>query len=120
MKYENEKFTLSGKMEWVPVTKGLKRKIMGYNDEIMMVQVHFEKGGIGVNHQHFHSQTTYVVSGKFEVNIDGEKQVLEAGDGFYVRPNLDHGAVCLEEGILIDVFSPVREDFLAGEAGYKD
>lgn len=119
MKYEGNRFILSGEMEWEQVDPGVKRKIMGYNDEIMMVQVHFDKGGIGTNHQHVHSQTTYVVSGKFEVNIDGKKQVLEAGDGFYVAPNLDHGAVCLEEGVLIDTFSPVREDFLAGKTGYS-
>jgi len=118
MKYEGDRFTLSNTMDWEPVVPGLKRKIMGYNDEIMMVQVHFDTGGIGANHQHVHSQTTYVVSGKFEVNIDGKKQVLIAGDGFFVAPHLDHGAICLEEGVLIDVFSPVREDFLEGIAGY--
>lgn len=119
MKIEGAKFTLSDSMEWEPVVPKLKRKMMGYNHEIMMVQVHFETGGIGANHQHVHSQTTYVVSGKFEVNIDGDKQILSAGDGFYVAPHQDHGATCLEEGVLIDVFSPVREDFLQGEAGYS-
>lgn len=118
MKYEGRQFTLSDKMEWEPVAPKIKRKMMGYNDEIMMVQVDFETGGIGVNHQHVHSQTTYVVCGKFEVNINEKKQILNAGDGFCVAPNLDHGAICLEAGVLIDVFSPVREDFLADEAGY--
>lgn len=118
MKYESNKFILVSGMEWEPVVDKLKRKMMGYNDEIMMVQVHFDKDGIGANHQHPHSQTTYVVSGKFEVNIDGDKKILETGDGFFVPPNADHGATCLEEGILIDVFSPIREDFMEGEAGY--
>ncbi|RMD48531.1 MAG: cupin domain-containing protein [Ignavibacteria bacterium] len=120
MKAESKKFIEVNKMEWEPVVSGLKRKIMGYNDEIMMVQVHFETGGIGANHTHRHSQTTYVVSGRFEVNIDGETKVLGPGDGFYVAPHKDHGATCLEEGILIDVFSPVREDFLEGDAGYQE
>jgi quercetin dioxygenase-like cupin family protein len=53
-----------------------------------------------------------VVSGKFEVMINGEKKILEAGDGFYIEPDVPHGAVCLEEGILIDTFSPMRQDFL--------
>ena len=43
-----------------------------------------------------------------------EKKIVEAGDGVYIEPNLLHSAVCLEEGILIDTFSPVREDFLSG------
>lgn len=78
----------------------------------MLVKVRFEKGAIGYVHEHYHSQSTYVVSGKFEVMINGEKKVLEGGDGFYIEPDAPHGAVCLESGILIDVFSPVRADFL--------
>ena len=78
----------------------------------MMVRVKFEKGAIGSEHSHPHTQTSYVISGKFEITIDGDKQVLKAGDGFFVEPNLVHGAICLEEGELIDTFSPWREDFL--------
>ena len=82
----------------------------------MMVKVNFEDGAIGTPHQHFHTQATYCVSGKFEFTIDGEKKIVAAGDGVYIAPNLIHGAVCLEAGMLIDVFSPVREDFLRGDA----
>lgn len=112
MRYESKCFIEAASMEWQSVDPGVKRKIMGYNDEIMMVQVHFDKDGIGTLHKHRHSQTTYVVSGKFEVTVGDEKKVLVAGDGFYIPPEAEHGAVCLDEGVLIDVFSPVREDFL--------
>ena len=63
-------------------------------------------------HQHPHTQCTYVASGCFEVTIGDEKKVLKAGDGYYVAHNLPHGCVCLEAGVLIDTFSPMREDFL--------
>ncbi len=112
MKHESDKFIFSKNLEWEEVAPGMKRKILGFNDQIMMVKVHFDKGGVGVIHKHPHSQTTYVVSGKFEVTIGQEKKILEGGDAFYIPPHIEHGAVCLEEGILIDVFSPVREDFL--------
>ena len=95
---------------------GITRQILGYGPEIMIVRVWFEEGAVGDVHAHPHSQSSYVESGKFEVFIDGEKRVLEAGDCFYVAPNLDHGAVCLEAGVLIDTFSPMREDFLGEEA----
>ena len=95
---------------------GIKRQILGYGPEIMVVRVWFEKGSVGDVHAHRHSQSTYVESGKFEVFVDGEKRVLEAGDGFYIAPHLDHGAVCLEAGVLIDTFSPLREDFLGEES----
>ncbi len=94
---------------------GITRQILGYGPEIMIVRVWFEKGAVGQVHAHRHSQSSYVESGKFEVFIDGTKRVLEAGDCFYIAPHLDHGAVCLEAGVLIDTFSPLREDFFGEE-----
>jgi len=100
------------KTEWENLGGGVCRQIMGYDKNIMMVKVKFEKGAIGTPHQHPHVQTSYVAAGKFEVTIDGKTQVLETGDGFFVEPGKTHGVLCLEPGILIDVFNPVREDFL--------
>jgi Uncharacterized conserved protein, contains double-stranded beta-helix domain len=114
MKRYSDKYILTDTMEWEELGGGVSRKFLGYDNQIMMVLVKFEKGALGAPHQHFHTQTTYCVAGKFEFEIDGEKQVVKAGDGVYIEPNLLHSAVCLEEGILIDTFSPVREDFLDG------
>ena len=114
MKRRSEIFSIAKKMEWEDLGGGISRKIMGWDNQIMMVIVRFEKAAVGNPHQHFQTQTTYVAGGKFEFTVDGEKQIVEAGDGIYIAPNLMHGAVCLEAGILIDVFSPVREDFLEG------
>ncbi len=97
---------------WETVAEGLRRKIMSYNERVMMVKVDFEKGAIGTLHHHFHTQISHVEKGVFEVEINGEKKVLKAGDAFYVPPNAIHGAVCLEAGVLIDIFSPMREDFI--------
>lgn len=108
----SEKFLLQKNLITEVAGEGIKRQIMGYDENIMLVKVEFEAGGIGDIHSHPHVQTTYVVSGKFEINIDGEKQILEAGDGFFVPSNISHGAVCLEAGLLIDVFNPMRQDFL--------
>jgi quercetin dioxygenase-like cupin family protein len=91
---------------------GLNRQIFGFNDSIMMVKVEFDVGAVGAVHAHPHSQVTYVESGEFDVTIDGVETRLGPGDSFYVEPHLHHGAVCRKAGVLIDVFSPVREDFL--------
>ncbi len=99
-------------LAWEEVGVGVKRKIMAYDERLMMVKVAFETGGVGVVHQHLHTQITHVQSGVFEIEIDGEKQILKSGDAFFIPTNVLHGAVCLEEGILIDVFSPMREDFI--------
>ena len=98
---------------WEQMDKGVKRKIMAWDDRLMVVKVSFDKGGVGNLHQHPHSQITHVESGIFEVEIGSEKKVLSAGDAFYIPPNVMHGAVCLEDGVLIDVFSPMREDFVS-------
>ena len=105
-------FIKNDEISWEEVDAGVKRKIMAYDDKLMVVKVKFETGGIGTPHKHYHSQITHVESGEFEVQINGEKKALKAGDAFYIPPNTMHGAVCLEAGVLIDVFSPMREDFI--------
>lgn len=97
---------------WETVDENVERKIVGYDQSVMMVNVQFKKGGIGAIHHHIHSQVTHIAEGKFEVTINNETKVLQKGDSFYVAPNLEHGVICLEDGLLIDVFSPTREDFI--------
>jgi quercetin dioxygenase-like cupin family protein len=94
---------------------GIRRQILGYGPDLMAVRVWFEKGAVGQQHAHHHSQTSYVESGRFLATIAGEESELGPGDGFFVRPHEMHGAVCLEAGVLIDMFSPVRADFLGLE-----
>ncbi len=109
---ETKVFIENRDIPWENMGNGIKRKIMSYDDRLMLVKVEFEKGGVGSLHKHHHSQITHIESGVFEVEINSEKKVLSAGDGFYIPPNVMHGAVCLEAGVLIDVFSPMREDFV--------
>ncbi|MCB9331647.1 MAG: cupin domain-containing protein [Lewinellaceae bacterium] len=110
----SKEFLHGDQIEWEDVAPGMKRQIMGFDGKIMMVKVQFEKGGIGTIHEHHHSQVTYVESGEFEMTIGDEKKVLKGGDAFYIPPHVLHGCVCLNDGVLIDVFSPQREDFLNG------
>ncbi|RNA61524.1 cupin domain-containing protein [Chryseobacterium nematophagum] len=111
MKFKKEPF-FDGNSEWEDIGNGISRQFIGYNSQIMMAIIKFEKDAIGTLHQHFHSQITYVASGKFEVTIDNKTKVLQQGDGFFAQPNIFHGVRCLEEGKLIDSFAPFREDFL--------
>ncbi|MEO1082924.1 MAG: cupin domain-containing protein [Acidobacteriota bacterium] len=102
----------------MPVTEaapGMTRQLMGFDQSLMVARVTFEKGAVGEMHDHHHAQVTYVESGSFDVTIGGETRTLGGGDSFYVPPHVSHGAVCTEPGVLLDVFSPVREDFLETE-----
>jgi len=105
-------FVIAEDIPWESVDNGVERKILGHDDQVMMVCVRFEEGAIGTLHHHIHRQISYVESGSFEVTIDGNKKVLNQGDCFFVAPDLVHGVVALQKGTLIDVFTPTRTDFL--------
>ncbi len=77
-----------------------------------MVRIVFESGAIGVVHQHYHWQVTYVVNGEFELQVGSEKKIIRSGDAFYIPSKILNGVICQPTGELIDVFSPVREEFL--------
>jgi len=99
-------------LPWEVVDDKIKRKIMSYNEALMLVKVAFEKGGIGALHKHPHLQISYIASGTFSVTIDGQMKKLKEGDVYFVPSDVLHGAVCLEDGVLIDVFNPMRDDFV--------
>ena len=116
MKTKSKKFLLETETQWEPLGDGVRRQILGYDGQLMMVKVEFEKGAVGKTHAHYHSQTTYVASGVFEFYINGETQVVKVGDGMYMEPDAPHGVTCIEAGVLIDIFSPMRQDFLKMES----
>lgn len=91
---------------------GVQRKILAYSENIMAVEVHFEQGAIGTLHSHPHEQLTYVLSGSFEFTIGDETKIVNTGDVLYKQPNVMHGCVCLEKGVLLDTFTPMRKDFI--------
>jgi len=105
-------FVLDENQPWKLAGDGISRKVMAYDEHLMIVKVLFEEGGIGLIHNHIHTQTTYIESGAFEVTIEGKTRLLKKGDVFFIRSNELHGVKCLEAGLLIDVFNPAREDFI--------
>ena len=112
MDQKEKQFISDSEIGWEDLGEGLKRKVMAYDDNLMMVKVSFEKGGIGTLHSHFHTQMSYVESGSFEITIGENKSSVQKGDAYYIPPNVIHGALCIEEGVLIDIFTPMRADFV--------
>lgn len=95
-----------------PCEPGVTRRILNYSDDLMMCEISFEKGARGNSHSHPHLQITYVGKGSFEFTIDGKTSVVHQGDSVYLPSGSVHGVHALEEGILVDVFNPKRDDFL--------
>jgi quercetin dioxygenase-like cupin family protein len=103
---------VKGDIPAVTVGPGVRRKILAADGSLMAAEVSFQKGSIGAPHSHPHQQIGYIVKGRFELEMEGKKTTLQAGDSYYAQPNVVHGVVALEDGVLLDVFTPQREDFL--------
>jgi quercetin dioxygenase-like cupin family protein len=97
---------------WEDLGNGIRRKLLTYNGELMLLRIAFAAGAVGAPHSHPHIQCSVVESGAFDVTIGGRTERLRAGDSFIVPSQALHGAVCVEAGVLVDVFTPMREDFL--------
>ena len=105
-------FVTSATTEWERVGDGVRRQILGYGPDLMLVRVDFDAGAVGVVHRHPHRQATYVVAGRFEVTVGDDVRVLGPGDSFFTVADVPHGVVALEAGTLVDTFTPVRLEFL--------
>ncbi|WP_069999099.1 cupin domain-containing protein [Cellulosilyticum sp. I15G10I2] len=91
---------------------GVVRRVLAYNKDLMCVKNAFEEGAVGSLHHHPHTQITYVVSGEFEFEIEGEKKIVKQGDTMLKMDEVEHGCKCLKKGVLLDIFTPMREDFI--------
>lgn len=105
-------FAVNHEIQPTPCEPGVSRKVLCYSENQMMAEVSFAKGARGNAHSHPHEQITYVAKGSFSFTIGEEVKVISQGDGAYIPPDVIHGVEALEEGILVDVFTPMRKDFL--------
>jgi quercetin dioxygenase-like cupin family protein len=79
------------------------------NNTINFIEV---KAGCSVPlHQHIHQQCAFVLEGKFELTVNGDPQVLEPGLFAIIPSNVQHGGTAITDCKLLDIFSPVREDY---------
>jgi quercetin dioxygenase-like cupin family protein len=104
--------TLPEEAAWTEVAPGNRRAVLSHRPELMLVAFRFEAGAVGAPHSHPHTQVSYVAEGTFDVTVDGVTTRLGAGSSFIVAPDLVHGVVALTPGLLIDTFTPRRDDFL--------
>jgi quercetin dioxygenase-like cupin family protein len=105
-------FAQPGATDWTELAPGNRRRVLIHTPELMQVEFAFDQGAVGALHSHPHVQVSYVAEGRFEVTIDGKTEVVEQGGSFIVPSGLTHGVVALTEGRLVDVFTPMRQDFL--------
>ena len=106
-------YVLNKDREYKNVGEGTLRKVLAYSDNIMNVELKFEKGAVGAMHKHPHEQIGYVIEGTLIYKEEDKEDVtLNAGDTYLVPPDVMHGIECVTDVKLLDIFTPMREDFI--------
>lgn len=95
--------------------KGIDQKTLVFGDRTLMTEFRLKKGTVVPRHSHPYEQTGYLVSGRM-IFVSGEEQ-YEAmpGDSWCILMNIEHSAEAIEDSVAVEVFSPVREDYLPGK-----
>ena len=97
----------------VETGRDVTRQVLSDHETLMVVSFRFDaSGAIGALHNHPHVQSTYVERGRFRFTLGEEEREVGPGDSFVIPAEQVHGCVCLVPGVLIDTFTPRRDDFL--------
>jgi quercetin dioxygenase-like cupin family protein len=91
--------------------EGVRRRIVADGDRLMLIYVELAQNAVVPEHHHIHEQITYLLSGKVEFTVGGQTSILLPGQSAHMAPNVPHKVVALEASVVIDAFSPPREDF---------
>ena len=100
------------KVRWFHAFENLQRKVHAFNDKLMLTEHHMAKGSVFPRHSHPHEQLAYLVSGHIRVCVGDYTFEGRAGDSFTVAGGIEHQVWAIEESVALDIFTPVREDYL--------
>jgi quercetin dioxygenase-like cupin family protein len=89
-----------------------------HGSDITVARFRFDKGNQVAMHHHPNDQITFVESGAVRMTVGGEEKQLKAGDIVHVAPEVPHGNVALEDTVIVEVFSPARQDWISGDDSY--
>lgn len=94
------------------VLEGVTYKTLTFGIRTLLSEFRLEKDGVIPIHSHPHEQIGYMISGQMTFTVNGEVHTAEPGDSWCIPSNVEHGVEVLEDSLVIEVFSPVREDYL--------
>ena len=94
------------------LAEGVELTTLVYGEKTLMSQFKIAKGSRVPAHSHPHEQTGIMISGRLRFNVDGEIFEAETGDSWCLPGGVEHSAEALEGSVIVEVFSPVREDYL--------
>jgi quercetin dioxygenase-like cupin family protein len=87
-------------------------------EKAMLAQIYLKKGAVVPEHHHESEQITWVLEGALEFEMEGRKFVVRAGEVLLIPSNVPHSAVALEDTLDVDVFAPIRQDWVQGTDDY--
>jgi quercetin dioxygenase-like cupin family protein len=102
-----------------PALPGIERKTLAHGDRTLMTEFRMRKGSALPKHAHSQEQTGYLVSGSVRLTIGRRSVEIRPGGSWTIPGGMEHGATILEDSVAIEVFSPVRKDYLPGRRGGK-
>jgi quercetin dioxygenase-like cupin family protein len=112
MSQEKVVFVASATPQPVVPEPGASRQVLAHNEKLMIVRNSFVKGWSGARHAHPHEQSVYVVKGHIHFEAEGKSWELHEGDSIVLAGDVPHQASAVEESVVLDIFTPFRQDFL--------
>ncbi len=107
--YQTKKSSEDG---YIKAIEGIDRQTLVYGDNTLMVKFKLTKGCAMPSHKHPQEQTGYLISGHMILIINGERHEMVPGDSWCIKGNVEHTAEAVENSVVLDIFSPVREDYI--------
>lgn len=105
-------FARHGETGYVPALDGIERKTLVYGAKTLMTEFRLRQGSALPLHSHPHEQTGYLVQGRMRLRVAGEVLDVQPGDSWAIPGGVEHGAEVLADSVAVEVFAPVREDYL--------
>ncbi|MDX1283401.1 MAG: cupin domain-containing protein [Draconibacterium sp.] len=107
-------FTKSNYRKFRPLIEGVEMRPLAFEEKTLLCEFKLNKGAKLPSHDHPYEQTGYLVSGKMNFRIGEEWHLAEAGDSWSIPENVEHQVEVLEESVVLELFSPIRPDYLPG------
>lgn len=98
------------------VLEGIERKTLVHGAKTLMTEFRMRRGSVLPRHSHPYEQTGYLVSGRIRLRIGSQEYEASVGDSWCIHEGVEHGAEILADSVAIEVFSPLREDYLEEHA----
>ena len=98
--------------DYLEALEGIHRKTLVHGERTLLTEFRIDRGAVIPIHHHPHEQTGYLVTGRVAFTIDGQRFEAVPGSSWCIASDVEHGAEALEDCLMVEVFSPVREEYL--------